>query len=705
MSFLAPLYLAGLAALSLPIVLHLIRRVPRGRLPFSTLMFLTQSPPRITRRSRIDHWLLLLLRAAIVTLLVLAFTRPFLRESSQLTTSAPHGRRMVVLLDTSASMRRDNLWTQAISRVEEIVEQAGPRDEVAIFAFDDQLRPVVDFSNDDESAIRRTPAAVRKQLDQLAPSWGGTKLGEALATAAERLVERNDRRQSDAALQIYVVGDLQQGADLDALQAYDWPAQVAVELLPLEPGKPGNASLQLIAEAEGHALPDEVRVLVSNEPDAAHEQFELAWLTPDGTPTGRPVRTYVPPGQSRTVRMRRPTAEQVTAIQLTGDQQPFDNRIYLAPYERPAVRVLYAGSDAPDDPQGVVYFLELALSGNPNWDSELVTVSDEASLRESLMNSALVVTSGQWSSEVAEVLRRYAEQGGSVLVALSDDSPPESLRTLLADDQWHWEEATQSDYAMLADIDFNHAIFAPLADPQYSDFTKVRFWKWRNLTWAPHAELKVLARFDDGRPALVEQTVGEGRVFVLASTWRPADSQLALSSKFVPLIGGVLRSAGIQPANDVRLTVGQPLPLEASAASPGIVWGPEGERFELPAGADRFEATRKPGVYRREGEGGEQVFAVNLDPAESRTAPLDPTRLEQYAIRLGTQPDEQAERERQRQLHDQELESRQQIWRWMIAAGLGCMVLETLLAGRAARASQSAPLREPMTVREKEVAA
>ena len=61
MSFLAPLYVLGLAAVAAPIVFHLIRRSPRGEVPFSSLMFLSPTPPRLTRRSRLDHWLLLLL--------------------------------------------------------------------------------------------------------------------------------------------------------------------------------------------------------------------------------------------------------------------------------------------------------------------------------------------------------------------------------------------------------------------------------------------------------------------------------------------------------------------------------------------------------------------------------------------------------------------------------------------------------------------
>ena len=72
MGFLVPLYLAGLAALSLPLILHLVRRTPRGRQEFSSLMFLAPTPPRLTRRSRLDQLLLLALRLVALALLAMA---------------------------------------------------------------------------------------------------------------------------------------------------------------------------------------------------------------------------------------------------------------------------------------------------------------------------------------------------------------------------------------------------------------------------------------------------------------------------------------------------------------------------------------------------------------------------------------------------------------------------------------------------------
>ena len=105
MSLLAPLYFLGALAVGLPILFHLIRRQPKGQVEFSSLMFLRPTPPRLTRRSRLDNWLLLLLRALALMLLAAAFARPFLRSVAVSDQELP-GRRIVLMVDTSASMQR-----------------------------------------------------------------------------------------------------------------------------------------------------------------------------------------------------------------------------------------------------------------------------------------------------------------------------------------------------------------------------------------------------------------------------------------------------------------------------------------------------------------------------------------------------------------------------------------------------------------------
>src|SRR5580765_6563202 len=105
MSFLAPLFLLGALAVALPIVFHLIRRTSREKMPFSSLMFLLPTPPRVTRRSRLENIFLLILRCLVLCLLAAGFARPFLQTPVQANLGGAPPSRIVLLVDASASMR------------------------------------------------------------------------------------------------------------------------------------------------------------------------------------------------------------------------------------------------------------------------------------------------------------------------------------------------------------------------------------------------------------------------------------------------------------------------------------------------------------------------------------------------------------------------------------------------------------------------
>ena len=82
MSFLTPIFLAGLAAIAVPVLVHLIQRERKRVVEFPSLMFVRRIPYQSVRRRRIRHWALLLLRAAAIALIVAAFARPFMHQGA-----------------------------------------------------------------------------------------------------------------------------------------------------------------------------------------------------------------------------------------------------------------------------------------------------------------------------------------------------------------------------------------------------------------------------------------------------------------------------------------------------------------------------------------------------------------------------------------------------------------------------------------------
>jgi hypothetical protein len=248
------------------------------------------------------------------------------------------------------------------------------------------------------------------------------------------------------------------------------------------------------------------------------------------------------------------------------------------------------------------------------------------------------------------------------------------------------QSAGEDDFSLLGEIDFAHPLFAALSGPRYSDFTKVHFWRHRPVVLDPSSPARAIARFENGDPAVLEQAPAgkAGRILVFNSGWHPDDSQLALSSKFVALVGGMLDLAFGGAPRAAGLTVGEPAALNLQQTTAATVRKPNGDTVKVAAGAESFGETDEPGVYRASSASEEIRFAVNLPLAESNTAPLAMEQLEQLGVRMGTQLSRAERLSRIRQERDTELEGRQKVWRWMLVGVLGLLVVETWWASRAA---------------------
>jgi len=171
-----------------------------------------------------------------------------------------------------------------------------------------------------------------------------------------------------------------------------------------------------------------------------------------------------------------------------------------------------------------------------------------------------------------------------VLWVLHDRASVGSLARLAGANDLTADEAGGADYAMLGTIDFAHPLFASFADPRYSDFTRIHFWKHRRLDAARLPNARIPARFDNGDPALIEVPKGKGRLLVLTAGWHPADSQLALSSKFVPLLYSVLEQAGPRTTAPTAYRVGDLVTLPAPSDGQGwVLLKPDGSERRLSA--------------------------------------------------------------------------------------------------------------------------
>jgi len=758
-SLLAPLFLLGGLAVALPVVFHLVRRSSRERMTFSSLMFLRPTPPRMTRRNRLEHVFLLLLRCLVICLLSLGFARPFFQKPMAAAPVTGAGAQIVLLLDTSASMRREGVWSEALARAEVALRRTTAADQVAVLAFDDQVRTVVSFEDWAQMPAADCVNLTKQRLAETTPTSRATHLGNALIAAADLLDETDKREQHLGPRRIMLMTDLQEGGRLEGLQGHEWPRGLEVVVDPVKAKRPTNAGLQWVTDiedSEGGATEASTRVRVSNSADAGREQFQVGWVGVADAPT---MDVYVPPGQSRVVPAPQlPDGVSADRLALSGDDEDFDNLVYVVRPTAEEVNVMFLGEDSEKDPAQLLYYLKRAFQETRR---QRVTIRSFAAATP-LPNlapdtSRLVIVNGSLTQNRADDLRKFLNGGGTVLFVMNDAASAKPLADLLGTGSLTASEATVANYAMLGQMDFEHPLLAPFADPRFGDFTKIRFWKDRQLALESLPAARVIARFDNDDPAIVEVPTGGGRILVFTFSWRPADSQFALSSKFVPLLYSVLDLAGGGKAQPIQHTVGDAVDLTTLAAgtssgslspsgvgstgnlpvpsgnlpdgagrgdqsaksyslqrdvsavplggSPSGAGGspappmpnkygslsvrkPDSGVTLLPAGETRFNQTDQPGIYEVLNAATPTRFAVNLDPSESRTAPLSAGELERLGVPMKTiEPSPAQLAARQQTLHGAELEARQKVWRWLIVTALAVLLVETWLAGWLTRRS------------------
>ena len=305
-------------------------------------------------------------------------------------------------------------------------------------------------------------------------------------------------------------------------------------------------------------------------------------------------------------------------------------------------------------------------------------------------------------------LRQYLESGGTVLLVMKSADAATTVAGLTGIETIESEEADVDRYAMLGQIELKHPLLACFREPRFGDFTQIHFWKYRRLNIANLPGASVLAWFDSGDPAWFESRMGKGTLLVLTSGWHPSDSQLALSSKFVPLLYSILEYGGVLSEQPLQYFVGDHVSVPHSVRLESAnfkVRKPDDSLISLDAGQRAFTQTDMPGIYAIESSAGAALgeFAINLPVKESQTAVMPIEDLERLGVSLeNLKTEDRGQKTAIRppssvlrhpssvilsvlrppsSVGRTGLEYEQKVWRWVFIALLAVSLIEIWLAG------------------------
>jgi hypothetical protein len=659
MTFVNLSLLAGTALVALPILLHLIMRRKPKLLEFPALRFLAKRHDTNQRSLRLRHLLLLLLRAAAIALLAFALARPSLNVSGGIgSQEAPVAAALVFDAAPHMQYRHENqtrleaakdlgLWLTA-----QLPEQS----EIA----------VLDTRVGAAAAFQADRGAAKDRIERLDAVSNSQPLAAAIDAAVPLLEQTRLPRK-----EIYVFTDLSRGA---------WPAEHAARLrqqlgslsgagvyvIDVGVDKPtdyGLGAVRLSAEVFSSRGELTVATDVTCVGAAAQRSVELQLADAKDKPPQRREQTVeATPGELRPVEFRlgglAPGVHQGTVRIIGQDGLAANDLRYFTVEAKTAWRVLVA---APSSAHCNPRFLTEALAparwrkeGLARFQCDLCDLGDLAA--RPLANYAVVCLLDPTPLEPAvwQKLAAYAADGHGMVIFLGRNATPidsfnDSHAQKLLPGTLLRPSPRSEGGVHLAPRDYQHPILAPFrglaGSVPWQFFPVFCYWELGE----PPAGVAAPLSYNNGRPAILERPVGQGRVLTMTTPVsdnpnRQPWNVLPIGVQIEPwpcmiLVDRMLMYVARGSEEQLNYFAGQTatLLLDGSAQRQSyLLFAPGDATFPIPAELGRRDlaitATEAVGNYRVQAGGSHGVdlgFSVNYAPNETRLDRLSDAELKE----------------------------------------------------------------------------
>lgn len=627
MSFLAPLFLAGLGLLALPILIHRIRRPEKEIKPFSSLMFVPKVPKEVIERRKIQHLLLLLLRMLLLLLLVFAFSRPFKNREQQAVFNDETSVKHLILVDTSLSMKMGNRMKEAVDQVAAISAKIPNGDSLGLASFDHRGVLIKDIQPNQVSAVREA-ARQLKANDHKGDYFVGLRF-------AESVLKPNADTEQMAVL--HLVSDFQQtvietvGARLSGrvlFQGYRVGGQDLhnLSITEAEVRQLAGQELQIATKVKYWQGQDPVQVSLRFKPNSA------AIETPP------PISLVLEPGGASLGVFQIPWngTDPVTGVlELAEDGLAEDNRFFLHWVPDPSKPLMLVTNTKAPAVGAAAWFVEKAIAAGAGtqWDLSIMTHGQWQEAFDS--GAALPTTVWLDHPDATDAQRnaflQFIQHGGNGLAMIHEQSDdhgfePAGIRTNSSQkseplEAWTW-------------VAFQHPVFAPFGSAKFNDFSPIHFLKTRSL------ELTASTASPLGKTAqstvMAEVIHGRGQLIVWGFQPQLNVTNLPKHIKFVPILQETLQYlTRDQKGNPQWFTgAGRASVMAQAPANTDMLQLPDGRTWREQTNAAKSETLQSAGWIQRQAVGSQnpQIWGtVNIPAQEGNPGQMD---VAEFALRL-----------------------------------------------------------------------
>ncbi len=612
MGFLAPWFLAGVAAVGLPLWIHLLRQYRSTPHPFSSLMFFERRTQSSIKHRRLRYLLLLSLRVALLICMALAFANPFVTRTS----ASGGGRKMlVVAVDNSFSMRYADHLARAKQEALKAVSnlQSGERGQaLAVGSHIHFLTQSVEDADQLKAAIQ----AIQPSDEQ--SSYG--ELARALRTIAQ---------SSRIPLEVHFVSDMQKSSLPPAFADLRLGGDTNLVFHSVADAKEPNWMVESVNAPGKIYDPKKVRV----QAVIAGAGTEAAKRTVSLVLDGRVLESKsadIPANGRASVEflsLESPHGFHKAEIRIQPNDSLREDDRFLFAVERadphPVLFLHQAGQST-----GELYY-RAALESVPEAGFVLEPLAVEQAANQAFSKYAFVVLSdiNSMPAGLENSLRTYVNGGGSLFVALGPAS------AALAHVPVSGEAIQGSSYASRDGDRFQTVATADAEHPSLRRANKLDGVQFYQTIKVDPAQSRVVARLTNQAPVLLEKQVGEGRVLVFASTLDNISNDFPLHASFVPFVEGTARYLGGQQDRSTNVAVDSYIELRSAkeqGASVDVV-EPDGKHPLSLKEASTAQTYRVEGegFYEiRRANGRQEMVAVHADRRESDLTPIPQETLD-----------------------------------------------------------------------------
>ncbi len=543
-TFLAPIAFLGFLGIAVPLYLHL-RHKPRATpLKFAAFEFLLRARRKQKRKLRVEQWLLMALRVAVLALLAVIFAQPFRDELFQASSSLSK-RPYVVVLDNSLSMLAGKPQTYFDEAKDTLSDHLAQRERAAPTA--------VLLASQPESPLAALTAS---ELAGLVPSLKVDTRRITLDAAYQKALSLlNEQGWENATIQIFSDGNRSAWVDLPS--APPDGVEVIYSSMRAQRSPLNNVGIVAVTQPRGFDR-GEIDVRLRNGSEQGTE-FEIR-VQSDSQDLRHTLKLDA--HQQTTHRFSLSDPSNRVLVQLPNDEFNLDDHYTFAPDDQKSTRVLVVDGDpSPKRQNSESYFFEHALNlhQKENQAIQVETISANGLKNRDLAQYDVVCLLNV-ATPPSESLNELLNDAKGLLIAMGDRIDFDSWNPVFAELGLELYENKRFPAPQPIDIRVgDHPIFASLSPADldlYAQGVGINAFK---LLSVGRSSFSIPLSLADGSPILLASERNQRRFVIWTSTLDLAWTNFALQPGYLPIVRQMLDYLTFKESQtqSVQLTVSE----------------------------------------------------------------------------------------------------------------------------------------------------